>query len=138
MPPLKTYRIFISHAWIYNDSYYSLIDMLNKASNFSWINYSVPEHDPLIIKSKTKKELYDKLTNQIQPTHTVIILAGMYANYREWIEKEVEIAINFNKPMIGIIPRGNEKTPVYVQNAVKTMVNWNTNSIVEAIREYSI
>ena len=46
MPALKTYRLFISHAWQYHDDYYRLVEMLNAANNFRWYNYSVPEHDP--------------------------------------------------------------------------------------------
>ena len=30
MPALKTYDVFISHAWKYNDQYYNLINMLNE------------------------------------------------------------------------------------------------------------
>ncbi len=136
MSPSKTYRIFISHAWKHNESYYNLVEMLDKAQYFNWVNYSVPEHDPL--GTKTKKELYDALTNQISPTNVVVILAGMYVPYREWIEKEIEISKNFNKPMIGIIPRGGQKSPTAVSDVVKTMVRWNTQSIVDAIRKYSI
>ena len=49
MPELKTYDLFISHAWKYNEDYYRLVDMLNNAPNFKWRNYSVPEHDPVLI-----------------------------------------------------------------------------------------
>ncbi|MHA1195167.1 MAG: TIR domain-containing protein [Promethearchaeota archaeon] len=136
MPPLKRYRIFISHAWSYNDSYNRLINMLNNAPYFDWVNYSVPSHDPL--DTGTDKELYQALINQIKPTNIVIILAGMYVNYRQWIEKEIEIAQNFNKPMIGIVPRGSQRTPSAVSRVVKEMINWNTQSIVNAIRKYAI
>ena len=136
MPELKRYRIFISHAWTYNDSYYRLEKMLNGASNFFWENYSVPKDDPL--KTKTKKELFQALYNQIKPTNTVIILAGMYVNYREWIEKEINIASEFNKPIIGIIPRGSQKTPQVIRDVSKTIVGWNTQSITDAIRKYAI
>jgi len=38
MPNLKTYDLFISHAWFYNKGYNKLIELLNDASNFSWRN----------------------------------------------------------------------------------------------------
>jgi len=56
MPYLKTYRIFISHAWKYNADYYRLVKMLKNAIYFSWQNYSVPEHDPVKIKFKKQLE----------------------------------------------------------------------------------
>lgn len=56
MPQLRIYRLFISHAWIYNDDYYTLVKMLKNANHFYWHNYSVPEHDPLIINSTRQLE----------------------------------------------------------------------------------
>ena len=61
----------------------------------------------------------------------------MYANNREWMEKEIEIAQNYNKPIISIKPWGNTKTPVYIQNIADIEVAWNTNSIIQAIKDYS-
>jgi hypothetical protein len=136
MPELRFYRLFISHAWIHNDDYYKLVNILNNANNFSWHNYSVPEHDPLLVK--TTKQLDEGLVQQIRPTQAVIIISGMYAAYRQWIQREIEIAKEMNKPIIGINPWGNERIPLSVQNAACEMVGWNTNSIVNAIRRHSL
>jgi MTH538 TIR-like domain (DUF1863) len=136
MPELRFYRLFISHAWIHNDDYYTLVDMLNNANNFRWHNYSVPEHNPLLVK--TNKQLDEGLVQQIRPTQTVIIISGMYVAYRQWIQREIEMAQEMNKPIIGIKPWGNERIPMTVQIAACEMVNWNTNSIVDAIRRNSL
>ena len=34
MPPLKTYDLFISHAWKYDDDYYRLVKLLENAIYF--------------------------------------------------------------------------------------------------------
>ncbi len=136
MPELKRYRIFVSHAWEHNDSYYRLVDMLKAAKNFHWDNYSVPEHKPL--GTRTNRELIQALYNQIKPTNIVIILAGMYVNYREWIDREINIASELNKPIIGLTPRGGQRTPQIITNVAKIIVRWNTFSITEAIRKYAI
>lgn len=136
MPELRFYRLFISHAWIHNDDYYTLVNMLSNANNFLWHNYSVPEHDPLLVK--TTKQLDEGLVQQIRPTQAVIIISGMYVAYRQWIQREIEIAQEMNKPIIGIKPWGTERIPVSVQNASCEMVGWNTNSIVDAIRRHSL
>jgi hypothetical protein len=136
MPELRFYRLFISHAWIHNDDYYKLVDMLNNANNFKWHNYSVPEHDPLLVKAT--KQLDEGLVLQIRYTQAVIIISGMYAAHRKWIQREIEIAQEMNKPIIGIKPWGNERIPLSVQTAVCEMVGWNTNSIVDAIRRHSL
>mgnify|MGYP001952937625 CR=1 FL=1 len=133
---LKTYRIFISHSWDYHKEYYRLVDMLNDAPRFKWQNYSVPKHDAL--DTATDRELEAALRNQISPTHIVIILAGMYVNHRKWIQKEIEIAQDFGKPIIGVVPWGGERTPTQVSDAAEEMVRWNTDSIVGAIRRHSL
>jgi hypothetical protein len=136
MPELKTYRIFISHAWEYDDEYYRLLRMLDEAPNFYYHNYSVPEHDPL--HTRTDRQLEQALYDQIKPTHIVIILAGMYVSYRYWIQKEIDIALEMDKPIIGIVPWGSKKVPQAVQDAADEIVGWRTDSIVRAIRENAL
>lgn len=136
MPELKTYDVFISHAWTYNSEYYRLLEMIQNAPFMKTRDYSVPEHDPLLVK--TDKGLDEALIRQIRPVNAVLVIAGMYVNYRRWIQREIEIAQALNKPIIGVIPWGQERVPTEVQNVAKTMVGWNTSTIVDAIRKYSI
>ena len=134
MSPLKTYKIFISHAWTYNDEYFRLINMLDAAPRFRWSNYSVPEHDPK--HARTNEQLIQALHNQIRPTDAVIILAGMYVPYSGWIQKEIDIAHEMKKPIIWIAPWGSQKIPKAVQDAADEIVGWNTNSVVSTVRQY--
>lgn len=140
MPDLKLYDLFISHAWRYNDDYYRLEEMLNDASLFSWRNYSVPTHDPLIDPNTYigKNKLVQLLDNQVRPVNCVLILGGMYAAYSEWILKEIEIAQSYNKPIIGIYPWGRQNMPLAIQNVATELVGWNTSTIISAIRRNSI
>lgn len=140
MPELKTYDLFLSHAWKYNDDYYRLEKMLNEASLFKWRNYSVPKHDP-VIDSKTyagKAELTELLRRQVKPVNCVLILGGMYVAYSEWILKEIKLAQSYNKPIIGVYPWGQQNMPLAIQNAATELVGWNANTIVSAIRRNSI
>lgn len=140
MPLLKTYDLFISHAWKYNEEYYRLVELLKGANNFKWRNYSVPEHDPVLDPDDENdaKILLSKLEQQIKPVNCVLVISGMYVNYRKWIQSEIEIAIKYKKPIIGIKPRGQQRIPLDVQAVATTMVGWSTDSIVKAIREHSI
>ena len=47
MPRLKTYDLFICHAWRYDGDYYRLVNLLEAAPLFKWQNHSVPWQDPL-------------------------------------------------------------------------------------------
>lgn len=140
MPQLKTYDLFISHAWKYNDDYDRLVEMLKSAANFKWRNYSVPEHDPVLDPDDPNDQttLTEELRGQIRPVNCVLIISGMYVSYSYWIQKEIDISLEYNKPIIGIKPWGNEKVPTAVSNVAKEIVGWNTSSIVSAIRKYSL
>lgn len=132
MPPLKTYRILISHAWKYDDDYYRVIKFLNAAPNFKYANYSVPWHDPVDAGNKTK--LRERLRNQIRPVEVVIILGGMYVAYSEWIQFEIDYSTELEKPILGVKLWGAQVMPRAVQDAAYDIVGWNTSSIVNAIR----
>ena len=136
MPALKTYDLFISHAWRYHDDYYRIVNLLDNAPFFKWRNYSVPEHDPKDAGSKSK--LQEALRRQMRPANAFLILAGMYAAYSDWIDFEIDFGLELDKPMIGVRPWGQQRVPKKVSESVDTMVGWNTSSIVDAIRKYSL
>ena len=133
MPALKNYRLFISHAWDYGGDYQRLVKLLSEAKRFRLMNYSVPEQDPIM--ARNARQLREALKNHIKPVHAVLIISGMYVNHREWIQYEIDVAQDYRKPIIGIEPRGSQRVPVEVRSAATTMVKWNTDSIVKAIRQ---
>jgi len=138
MPQLINYRLFISHSWTYSDAYEKLVSILNNASLFKYSNYSVPKDDP-VHNARTDYELYDAIKAQIRPVNCVLILAGVYSSYSKWIDKEIKIAKHeFGKPIIAIEPWGAEKTSLIVKSNAIAVVKWNTQSIVDAIRQHSI
>lgn len=132
MPYLHTYRLFISHAWKYSEGYIRINRFINEASNFSWANYSVPENKAF--EGLNGAQLGEQLKSQIRPVQCVVILAGMYVNHSAWIQYEIDFAKSLGKPIVGVVPWGAERTPLAVQNAANEMVNWNSASIVSAIR----
>jgi len=140
MPLLRNYDLFISHAWRYNDDYYRLKGLLDAALFFQYRNYSVPKHDPLVDPGTPvgQKRLADLLEAQIRPVQCVLVISGMYATHRLWMDKEIAIAQYYNKPIIGVIPWGQQRVPQSVQFAAREMVNWNTASIVDAVRRFSL
>lgn len=131
------YNLFISHSWTYNNTYEDLTKLLDNANYFSYKNYSVPKDDP-IHNANNDRELYNAIEEQIRHASVVLILAGVYSSYSKWIDKEIEIAQNLNKPILAIEPWGLEKTSAKVKNYADRIVKWNTDSIVSAIRNISI
>lgn len=133
---MKIYNLFISHAWQYNSDYYNLERNLKEYPGFYFKNYSVPEHDALDVR--TDKQLYEALERQIKPVSVVLIIAGMYVNYRRWIQAEIEIAQKYSKPIVVIRPWGAQRIPASLTEVATDVVYWQASSIVSAIRNYSL
>ena len=138
MPALKSYDLFLSHVWrsSQNNEYYRLVALLKGASNFYWRNYSVPEHDPLGRQSDA--QLRRALDRQIAPVNCFLVVAGMYVNHRQWIQEELNIAAQYGKPVVAISPLGQQRIPAAVQTAATVVVGWRTESIVAAVRRWSL
>jgi hypothetical protein len=134
MPALRNYKVFISHAWDYNEDYYRCVKFLNDAVHFDWTNLSVPEHDPILDSKKLEAEL----NNQMRPANVFLILSGMYVAHSDWILYEINFARRIGRPIIGIKPWGNVAIPAAVQKGADEIVGWSSNSIVEAIRRHAL
>ena len=134
---MATFNIFISHSWSYRDAYEKLKKLLDAAPYFSYKDYSIPKDDP-VHNAPNAMQLYEAIKGQIASTQVVIILAGVYATYSKWIDKEIEIAkreFPLPKPILAIEPFGAEKTSQTVKDSADKIVGWNTDSVVQAIRE---
>lgn len=134
MPDLKTRMLFISHAWKYEQHYNQLELWFNLAQYFSWKNCSVPSTDALT--DTTIAGLATGMTRQISPAQGVIILAGMYVAHSDWIKYEIDEAVRMKKVIIGVRPWGSERVPTIVAENATTMVNWQSASIIQAVRDY--
>ena len=130
-----TYNLFISHSWTYGDAYDRLVDMLNAKTYFSYKNYSVPKYDP-INNVSNDNQLKEAIRRQMQPASCILILAGVYSTYSKWINIEIELAQSMGKKIIAIEPWGAERTSSKVNSAAHSIVRWNTDSIINAIRGY--
>nr|WP_315138041.1 TIR domain-containing protein [uncultured Capnocytophaga sp.] len=130
------YRIFISHSWAYSEAYDKVEDFLKK-EKVLFYDHSVPKYDP-VHTNGTDKQLYEKIEAKIKGCSCVIILAGVYASYSKWINKEIEIAKKYNKPIIAVQPWGVERTSKIVKNAATIIVGWNAVSIANAVKKYAI
>lgn len=135
MPTLRTRNLFVSHSWNYGDAYTRLVKLLDAARNFSYRNYSVPKDDP-VHDAPTTEALRAAIQQRMVFCQVVIVLAGKYATYSEWIQREIEIAkTDYKKPVVAVRPWGSTQVSTVVARAADRLVNWSTSSIVSAIRE---
>jgi len=140
MPALKTYDIFISHAWTYGKHYDGVVQFLDNANNFRYRNYSAPAHRPVVpLRTRTSnRRVTEALYNKIRPVNCVLVIAAIYASHRDWIQTELDLASELCKPIIGIAPYGQINLPNSVVRTADEIVRWRQSSIVDAIRYWSL
>ena len=135
MPTLKSRSLFISHSWTYGDAYDKLVALLDAAPNFVYKNHSVPKNNP-VHNAPNIEALYKAIKNQMVFCDVVLIMAGKYATYSKWIQREIQMAKrDYTKPVVAIRPWANEQVSLVVSDSADRLVGWNTSSIVSAIRE---
>lgn len=133
----RLFNIFISHSWGYDNDYETLTRFLDEYPYFNWRDYSVPKDDP-IHNARSRAALRDALKEKIRHASCVIVPARVCCSNSDWIREEINIALEMEKPIIGIRPCGAYYISTLVQDNAIDIVGWNKESIISAIRDYSI
>ena len=131
----KDYKIFISHSWTYHEDLLGLRNLLNERGYFNVEFTEVSKDVP--INSENANYIKTALKNKISQSTIVLALAGIYASHSDWMIWELDTALTLGIPIIGVIPRGQERISQEVFSRSKVDVRWNTESIVDAIKKYN-
>jgi hypothetical protein len=131
-------HVFISHSWKYTADYETLRAWIFDQrwnvgqASLDLRNYSVPKDDP-IHNARNEQELRKAIYLQIAMSHVVVIPTGMYTAYSKWIQKEIDGAKMYGKPILAVNPHGQErKASVVVANASDT-AGWRSETVVGKI-----
>ena len=65
----------------------------------------------------------------------IILLAGLYKNNKELFENLVKAADKYNIPIVLVRPLGLEEVPEVLEEKAATIVGWNANCIIDAIKD---
>ena len=131
----KTYKVFISHSWSHVDDLKSLRNLLQSRGYFNVEFTEAPPTDS--INSVNSYYVRQRLSEKIASSNVVLGIAAMYASYSDWMSWELDKAIEKGVPIVGVIPRGQERISRVVSSRACEIVRWNTESIVEAIRRHA-
>ena len=137
---MSTYQIhvFISHSWSHSGHYETLAEWIfdrNWSVGQASLNlrdFSVPRDDP-IHNAPNERRLREAIFGQISRSHVVVIPTGMYANYSDWIQKEIDGSNQKAKPILGVNPWGQQRTSSIVSAAAAETVGWNSQSVIKGI-----
>jgi len=131
-------HVFISHAWSYSGHYETLASWIFEENwsvgqaSLEFRDFSVPKSHP-IHNAPNAKALRDAIYNQIARSHVIVIPCGMYANYSDWIQKEIDGAKLFSKPILAVDPWGQQRRAGVVLDNADDDVGWNKEPVINAI-----
>ena len=110
----KDYKIFISHSWSYTEDLEALQRLLNSRGYFNVEFLEATKKTP--INSENAPYVKAVLKSKILKSDVVLALAAIYASHSDWMIWELETAKANNIPIIGVIPRGQERISTEVSS----------------------
>jgi hypothetical protein len=131
----KEYKIFISHSWQYTGTLEALRNLINARGYFSATYEESTKDEP--INSDDESYVKRRLAQKIGNSEVILALAGVYASHSSWMQWELDKAIELGIPVIGVIPRGQDRISTIVSSRSAVDIKWNTESIVSAIRTHA-
>jgi len=140
MPYLKTYKLFISHAWAADDDYNRLIELLNDVQSFKVKICSDTEQDPTISDPESVtgiQKLKWHMSDQVRSSNCALIFPRLFVNEEFWGPHILYFCRMYGVvPLSMALPEGEELHPELAIKT-KTVVEWNVKSLETAIKEYS-
>lgn len=131
-------HVFISHSWSYSEHYDRLAEWIFftewsvGSSPIRFYDTSVPREDP-IHNAPNSIALQNAIYERILASDIVVIPTGMYAAYSHWIQKEIDGARLYLRPIIAVNPWGQQRKASVVQASADETVGWNKETVVRAL-----
>ena len=128
-------RIFVTHTFSAHPDYARVFEYLESTSNFFYKNCSDPSRIPA---SGDKAALKKELRTQIEAAEIVLVVAGMYAEQRNWIMYQLDAAKAMGIPIVALEPFGGvEQVHPDIAARVTATVSWNERLMVDAVRHHA-
>jgi hypothetical protein len=127
-----TRRIFISHCWDYSE-YDTLKEWLDNAKYYQFADCSISVDKKLV--GLNDSELTEAIKEHIRQCSVFIVPTAMYVNYSDWIQFEINTAVEMGKPILAVTPWGQKKESKIVKENATKVVGWNQNSVIAGIKE---
>src|SRR5215831_4433836 len=135
--PAGTYDLFLTHAWNYTDEWQGLVALLDEYLPGKWRNWSLPWHDTSIdrFSEAGRQQLEKLLRGQIAHTAVILMLPETVARAegRFWLNKELALARQYGKPIIGVLPESGGDFPDELVVCVTTIAERNAARLVAVI-----
>lgn len=117
----KIYRLIISNGYDKNNEYMKFIEQMYSKNDFLWKESISGSY------STANKEFFEKID-------VIILLAGLYNYNKETFNDLIKASENYNIPIVLVRPHGLEEVPENLEKEASTIVGWNANCIIDAIK----
>ena len=117
----KIYRLIISNGYDKNKEYMKFIEQMYCKNDFLWKESISGSY------STANKEFFEKID-------VIILLAGLYNYNKETFNDLIKASENYNIPIVLVRPHGLEEVPENLEKEASTIVGWNANCIIDAIK----
>ncbi|WP_400199530.1 nuclease [Methanobrevibacter smithii] len=117
----KIYRLIISNGYDKNKEYMKFIEQMYSKNDFLWKESISGSY------STANKEFFEKID-------VIILLAGLYNYNKKTFNDLIKASENYNIPIVLVRPHGLEEVPENLEKEASTIVGWNANCIIDAIK----
>lgn len=117
----KIYRLIISNGYDKNKEYMKFIEQMYSKNDFLWKESISGSY------STANKEFFEKID-------VILLLAGLYNYNKETFNDLIKASENYNIPIVLVRPHGLEEVPENLEKEASTIVGWNANCIIDAIK----
>ena len=125
-------RLFVSHLYAPDETYFRVFEYLESTPNFFYLNLATPDRPP---RSKEKEALKEHLRLQIHDAEVVVLLSSLHARDAVLIEFQALYAKSCDKPLIVMEPFGTgEPVPASLAELADEVLPWNGRAMADAIR----
>jgi hypothetical protein len=125
-------RVFVTHAFTEDEDYLRVFEFIEGVDRFFYLNCSKPENVPA---SGGLDAIKEELIKQVKECEAVIVLAGQYAQNRDLMRFQMDVADANEKPMVALRPFGAvAETPKELVERVNEVIEWNGREIADALR----
>ena len=138
----KTYPIFLCHVWSVEDGMERINSLLADYSRktngeFQYEYRSVSKDDPVQFL-RSNKGLIEAIEEQMKEASCVVLLAGVYDEYKRWTNLEFDAARKLKVPLILIEAADPKYTSFKEKRAAVKTVGWDDMALGEAIEECAL
>lgn len=118
----KIYNLIITNGFDKNKEYGQFTEKLYSKTDFLWKESMSGSY------SSAGEEFYQKVDR-------IILLAGLYNDNEELFKDLLNASEKYKIPIVLVRPLGIEEVPIELEEKAATIVGWNANCIIDAIKD---